>query len=78
MSTAKVREFLDRPENDEPFGWNGPGWYYFFSEGDDIEGPFQTEQAAMEALEDFYRQLDEWLVETETAEGDYYPEEPEE
>jgi hypothetical protein len=77
VSIAKVKEFLDRPEKDEPFGWNGPGWYYSFSDGDDIEGPFPTEQAAHEALVDFYLQLDEWLAETETAEVDYYPEEPE-
>lgn len=80
MSTAKVKEFLDRPENDEPYGWNGPGWYFYFSEGDDIEGPFESKQAAEDALADFYfyLQLDEWMKEVESAEGDYFPEEPEE
>lgn len=78
MSHPNVKQFLDRPEEDDPYGWNGPGWYFYDVTGTSIEGPFTSEDKATECIEDYLRQYEEWLATQATAEGDYFPESEEE
>lgn len=82
MNDPKSVVYMDEaPEDNDLWGWTGPGWYFLIDGGIEIDGPFQSEPDAWAALEaeraareDYYQSLDgpeeDWDVEIDEEEED--------
>lgn len=44
--TSSIQNFEAEPSKDLFSGWNGAGWYYLDELGENLTGPFLTEEAA--------------------------------
>lgn len=69
--TDKIIEILDRPEDGDLWGWDGPG-FYFSWEGLDLTGPFKTYEEAAEALASEQAAYNDYLDSLNGPENDWY------
>ncbi len=48
--TSSIRHFETEPSRDLFSGWAGSGWYFLDELGENLTGPFDTEEKAYEGF----------------------------
>lgn len=70
MTNPRVMRLDERPEDEDVYGWDGPGWYYAMSHCD-IDGPFDSEEQAFAALEQETKDREAYYESLDVPEYDY-------